>query len=63
MLKIALLVFLVVLIFGAGGQRLRALVSTTKKLPGDFKKAKARAEDPVAAAKEVRGKTNDDDTV
>lgn len=56
MLKIALLVLLVVLIFGAGGRRLRALVSTTKKLPSDFKQAKARAEDPVAAAKEVSAK-------
>ena len=53
MLKIALLLLLVVLICSAGGQRLRALISTTKKLPRDFKKAKLDAEDPVAAAKEV----------
>ena len=61
MLKIALLVFVAVLIFGAGGQRVRALLSTAKKLPDEFKRAKARAEDPAGAAKEVRGRTVDDD--
>jgi Sec-independent protein translocase protein TatA len=59
MIKVALIVLLVVLIFGAGGQRLRELMSTAKKLPADFKRAKARADDPVAAAKEVRGSAVD----
>ncbi len=53
-MKIALLVLLLVLIFGSGGRRLRELVSTTKKLPREFHRAKAQAEDPAAAAKEVQ---------
>jgi hypothetical protein len=59
MLKIALLVLLVALIVGNGGRRLRELFSTAKKLPDDFNKARARAEDPVGAAKEIKGRVED----
>lgn len=58
MLKIALVVFLVLLIVGSGGKRLRDLLSTTKKLPQDFKKAKGAAEDPVGHAKEIKGRVD-----
>ena len=58
MLKLALLVFLVVLIVGAGGKRVRELFSTARSLPDEFKRAKAKAEDPIGHAKEIKGRVD-----
>ncbi len=58
LLKILLLALLALVVFG-GGRRALGLAQGLKRAPRQFKESRARAEDPVPFAKEVRGKTRD----
>ncbi len=60
-MKYLLVIVLLVLVFGGGGARLRALIGSAKQAPKTFKDAKRKDEDPVGAAKEVRGRTLPDE--
>jgi Sec-independent protein translocase protein TatA len=52
--KLLLVVAISALAFG-GQTRLRALLKSARRLPSSFREGKARAEDPVPFAHEVKG--------
>jgi hypothetical protein len=61
MLKYILVGVLISLLFGGGAARLKALLSTSKRLKDDFDDGKARAQDPVGHARPVEGQVRNRD--
>jgi hypothetical protein len=60
-MKFVLVVIFLVLLFGGGGSRLRALFGAAKQAPKTFRDARAKDADPVGHAREVKGRTIDDE--